>query len=432
MPPDHGGIQHGPLPEPVDNEWQRVFGPAGSDHSFTVRNEVDCFDIRLGSDRSAALPSGEGRHAYVYAFEGSVDVGGVGVSETESVLWTGDDAPTVTAATGAIVVAFLIDPDAPVTRQGSIRGQATRKVVALLSASRGGWRSRVAVAVSVCRPDISVYRVSDPDTVRNEKHTCVSRYNGIAMDVALITVGDELLSGDTVNTNANWLASELSDRGVAVARILSVPDDRAVIAERVRGYAGEFDAVIVTGGIGGTPDDVTMEAVADAFDRDLAATDLTREAVERRLAEIRERIPAEQGGIDVDVEAEAAVPAESRPLLNEAGLAPGCVCEGVYVMPGIPDELKAMFDSVADEFVGDRRSRFLYTVEPEANIVPALTESMERFDVVVGCYPDREADHNRLKLTATDSDALAAAVEWLLETIDASETPVSRGWADDE
>ena len=252
------------------------------------------------------------------------------------------------------------------------------------------------------------------------------------MDVALITVGDELLSGDTVNTNANWLASELTDRGVAVARILSVPDDRAVITERVREYANAFDDVIVTGGIGGTPDDVTMEAVADAFERDLAATDLTREAVDRRLAEIRERIPDEQGDLDVDIEAEAAIPAEGRALLNEAGLAPGCVCENVYVMPGIPGELKAMFDSVAVEFAGDRRSRFLYTVEPEANIVPALAESMERFDVTVGCYPDRDADHNRLKLTATGDDTLDAAAEWLLANVDASETPVSRDWGEPE
>ena len=246
------------------------------------------------------------------------------------------------------------------------------------------------------------------------------------MEVALVTVGDELLSGDTVNTNANWLAGELSDRGVAVARILSIPDDRAAIADRVREYAESFDAVIVTGGIGSTPDDVTMEAVADAFDREMVVTDLTRESVERRLAEIRERVPDRE--FDVDVAAEASVPAGSRPLVTEAGLAPDCVIEGVYVLPGIPDELKATFESVADEFAGDRRSRFLYTVEPESNIVPALEEAMERFDVVVGCYPDREADHNRLKLTATDDDALEDAASWLLANVNASETPVRRNW----
>jgi molybdenum cofactor synthesis domain-containing protein len=246
------------------------------------------------------------------------------------------------------------------------------------------------------------------------------------MDVALITVGDELLSGDTVNTNANWLAGELSDRGVAVPRILSVADDREAIAEHAREYAATFDAVIVTGGIGSTPDDVTMEAVADAFDREMAPTDLTVESVERRLEAIRERVPDRE--FDVDVAAEAAIPAGSRPLLTEAGLAPGCVIEGVYVMPGIPDELKAMFATVADEFAGDRRSRFLYTVEPESNIVPTLEAAMERFDVAVGCYPDREADHNRLKVTATDDDALDDAAAWLLSNVNASETPVRRNW----
>jgi len=250
------------------------------------------------------------------------------------------------------------------------------------------------------------------------------------MEVALITVGDELLSGDTVNTNANWLAARLADRGATVTRVLTLPDSRETIAARVSEYSEEFDRVIVTGGIGGTPDDITMEAVADAFGRELAASGLTREAVDQRLVEIQERLPDRE--LNVDREAEAAIPEESRPLINEAGLAPGCVVDNVYVLPGIPSELKAMFESVAEEFAGDRRSEFCYTVEPEANIVWALDEVMDRFAVTVGCYPDREADHNRLKLTATDDAALDAAVDWLLSNINASETPVSRDWSTDE
>ena len=249
------------------------------------------------------------------------------------------------------------------------------------------------------------------------------------MEVALITVGDELLSGDTVDTNATWLADRLTDRGVAVARVLSLPDDRGTIADHVADYSDQFDRVIVTGGIGGTPDDVTMEAVADAFGRELAASALTREAVDQRLAELEVRLPDRE--LHVDRDAEAAIPEGSRPLINEAGLAPGCVVENVSVLPGIPGELKPMFESIAEEFDGDRRSEFLYTVEPEANIVWALEEAMDRFSVTVGCYPDREADHNRLKLTATDDAALAAAADWLLSNINASETPVSRDWADE-
>lgn len=250
------------------------------------------------------------------------------------------------------------------------------------------------------------------------------------MQVALITVGDELLAGDTVNTNANWLAAQLSERGVTVSRILSLPDDRETIADRVAAYADAFDAVIVTGGIGGTPDDVTMEAVGDAFAREMVVSELALSAVEERLDRVEERLPDRELAVDVD--AEAAIPAGSRPLINGAGLAPGCVLENVYVLPGIPGELKAMFDTIADEFEGERRSEFIYTVEPEANIVWALEEAIERFDVTVGCYPDREADHNRLKITATEPEALTTASDWLLEAINASETPVERGWGDEE
>lgn len=248
------------------------------------------------------------------------------------------------------------------------------------------------------------------------------------MDVALITVGDEVLAGDTLDTNANWLATRLSERGATVARMLSLPDDRETIAEHVAAYGEEFDAVVVTGGIGGTPDDVTMDAVVDAFDRELVVPAATRADVEETLAGFEAEHP--DLDVDVDAEAEAAVPAGSRPLLNEAGLAPGCVLENVYVFPGIPEELEAMFEQVAAEFAGEKRSRTLYTVEPEANVVTQLEAVMDQHEVSVGCYPDREAGHNRLKLTATDDEELAAAAAWLLEHVDASETPVSRDWGD--
>ncbi|MEF8853693.1 MAG: molybdopterin-binding protein [Haloarculaceae archaeon] len=244
------------------------------------------------------------------------------------------------------------------------------------------------------------------------------------MDAALLTVGDELLAGDTENTNATWLARQLAERGVTVERILVVPDDRATIARHVREYSDGFDAVIVTGGIGGTPDDVTMEAVADAFDRGMVVDDLALEDIEATLEQVEASIPE----LDIDIEAEASIPQGARPLINGEGLAPGAVLENVYVMPGIPRELKAMFEDIAEEFDGDAVSRFLYTVEPEANIVGALEDVEAEFDVMVGCYPDRDAGHNRLKLTATSQGAIDAAAEWLLETLDASETPVERDW----
>lgn len=130
--------------------------------------------------------------------------------------------------------------------------------------------------------------------------------------------------------------------------------------------------------------------------------------------------------LDVDPAAEAGLPAGSRVLLNEDGLAPGCVIEDVYIFPGIPGELKAMFTEVASEFSGEKRTQLLYTTEPEANIIPQLEAVMSAFDVTVGCYPDRDAGHNRLKITATNDEQLTEATAWLHERVSASHTPVSR------
>jgi molybdenum cofactor synthesis domain-containing protein len=239
------------------------------------------------------------------------------------------------------------------------------------------------------------------------------------MQTAIVTVGDELLAGDTENTNATWLCRQLSDRGVTVTRVLTVPDDVTAIAENVRAYAESFDAVVVTGGLGGTPDDLTMDGVAAAFDRPLEPDELARADLERTLAAIADRYP----DLDVDVEDEASIPVGARPLVNDAGLSPGCVVEEeghgrVYVLPGIPSEMKAMFESVAEEFAGDVRSRLLYTEEPEAALIERLDEVADRFGVVVGCYPDREAGHNRLKLRSTDATALESAHEWLATVVE--------------
>ncbi|WP_178918214.1 molybdopterin-binding protein [Natronomonas gomsonensis] len=237
------------------------------------------------------------------------------------------------------------------------------------------------------------------------------------MQAALLTVGDELLDGDTENTNATWLAAELSDRGVSVRRILTVPDDESVIAAATRDYSDSFDAVVVTGGLGGTSDDVTMAGVAAAFDRPLVENDLAREDIDRTL----EAIAGDYPDLDVDVSAEASLPEGARPLLNRAGLSPGCVVKNVYVLPGIPSEMERMFEDVAGEFDGDMASRFLYTEEPEANLIERLDETRERFGVKVGCYPDRGAGHNRLKLTAEDTAALDDAEAWLAENVTLAE-----------
>src|SRR6056297_83961 len=93
------------------------------------------------------------------------------------------------------------------------------------------------------------------------------------MRVALVTVGDELLAGDTVNTNAAWLGTRLAEQGTTVERVTVVPDRLADIARVVNEYRAEYDAVVVTGGLGPTHDDVTMDAVAAAFGREVVESE---------------------------------------------------------------------------------------------------------------------------------------------------------------
>ena len=196
-----------------------------------------------------------------------------------------------------------------------------------------------------------------------------------------------------------------------------MPGEEGVIAGAVDRYSDAFDAVVVTGGLDGTPDDVTMDGVAAAFDRPPVENDLARADIERTLEAVADEYP----DLGVDVAAEAALPEGARPLINRAGLSPGCVLENVYVLPGIPSEMERMFESVAEAFAGDVRSRILYTTEPEANLVERLEAVQSRFDVTVGCYPDREAEHNRLKLTGENEAALADAAAWLRERVDTTE-----------
>ena len=155
---------------------------------------------------------------------------------------------------------------------------------------------------------------------------------------SIVTIGNELLSGDTVNTNAAWLAQQLEELGVVVTLMASLPDEIDRVAEFVRTESDRADIVLVTGGLGGTPDDITREAIAAAFEA-------PQDEVSDLAANLRSRFPS-----DPEYAARwANLPAGARPLENPLGGAPGFVVGNVYVMPGLPAEMKAMFATVTGE-----------------------------------------------------------------------------------
>ena len=83
---------------------------------------------------------------------------------------------------------------------------------------------------------------------------------------SILTIGNELVSGDVPNSNAGWLARRLAPLGVAVRMTAALTDEIDAVAEFVRAEAPRVDFLLVTGGLGGTPDDLTREALAFAFD----------------------------------------------------------------------------------------------------------------------------------------------------------------------
>lgn len=225
------------------------------------------------------------------------------------------------------------------------------------------------------------------------------------MNVAVVTVGNELLAGRTTNTNATWLCEQLTERGTTVERVTTVPDRVADIARVINEYRAEYDAVVVTGGLGPTHDDVTMEGVAAALGRSL-------EEHETALSWLTEN-GYSRGDL---VDGTAALPTGSRALHNKEGVAPGAALEGIYVLPGVPTEMKAMFEAIAHEFTGTKTYREAVLVdEPESALLDRIDTLRDRFDVTVGSYPGESV---RIEIESTDETTTTEAAAWLREQVD--------------
>ena len=155
------------------------------------------------------------------------------------------------------------------------------------------------------------------------------QYSRAMSTAAILTIGNELTSGDVADTNGVWLAKRLERIGVSVTILAAVPDEIDAVARFVRREAPEADIVLVTGGLGGTPDDLTREALAAAFEVEQETVPALADALRARFTR------------DPEYAARwAALPVGSRGLENPLGGAPGFVIENVYVLPGLPAEMR--------------------------------------------------------------------------------------------
>ncbi len=189
------------------------------------------------------------------------------------------------------------------------------------------------------------------------------------MKIEIVTVGDELLLGFTIDTNAAHLARELAAIGVEVTRRASVGDNASDIAAAVREALDRTGAVITTGGLGPTADDLTKPAIGELFGLEMHLDESIVESMKARWAALKRTGPFPESNV-----AQAMIPAGAVILPNRHGSAPGIWIEDdrgrwVAMLPGVPREMRGLF---ADELLPRLAQRNLERDSP-ATVIRSRT-----------------------------------------------------------
>ena len=167
--------------------------------------------------------------------------------------------------------------------------------------------------------------------------------------VEILTIGNELLAGDVLDTNSHWLCRQLAGRGARVSRMATLPDDMATIGSALLAALSRRPALIVTcGGLGPTADDLTVAAQAKALGRALAENPTAYVMVRDFYAALFRRGEVTTPDMTSARAKMAVLPADAEPLPNSVGAAPGVLMsEGetlIAALPGVPAEMKAIFE----------------------------------------------------------------------------------------
>jgi len=159
------------------------------------------------------------------------------------------------------------------------------------------------------------------------------------MQCHIISIGNELLIGDTVNTNASWLGRELTEAGFDVSQIYTISDDLEAMTSTLKSALSKADLVITTGGLGPTHDDITKKAVTELFDCKLVVNEEVLNFIKKIFK--KRNIPFSESNYH-----QAEVPDCCEILFNTQGTAPGLWFERdkaiLVVLPGVPFEMKRL------------------------------------------------------------------------------------------
>ncbi len=197
----------------------------------------------------------------------------------------------------------------------------------------------------------------------------------------IIIIGNEILSGKTQDTNSNLICKELNKIGLVCKEIAVIGDDKKKISEKVNEFRKNFNFVFTTGGIGPTHDDMTSEAIANAFEEPLKLNNEAKRRIEKHYSD------------DVVTNARlkmAKMPAKAKLIDNPVSIAPGFYIKNVYVLPGIPKILEVMLNDILKNFKSSKKFiKKIITTTLSEGLIGDYLENIQKefFDIEIGSYP---------------------------------------------
>jgi len=222
---------------------------------------------------------------------------------------------------------------------------------------------------------------------------------------AILVIGNEILSGRTREANAHLAAQKLFDRGCRLAEIAVVPDIREHIIATLNRLRSDYAAVITSGGIGPTHDDITMDAIARAF-----AVELIEDG---HIVELMTGHYGKQG-LNEGRRRMSRVPQGAQLIRCAKTIAPGVCIGNVYVLAGVPDIFASQLEVILDNFGGQAFARREIEVTlPESTFSLQLEAIQQRFATVeIGSYPGRCGNQpcGKICLSSQDPAQLELAV----------------------
>lgn len=220
------------------------------------------------------------------------------------------------------------------------------------------------------------------------------------MKAYIVAIGDELLTGRTLDYNSHWIAKRLTGLGVEVKRIIVIPDNKDEIIEAIQSaLSKDVNIIVTTGGLGPTPGDVTLEAISIAMNKRLKLNEDALRMIKDRYEDLFELGHVSSKEITESRKKMALIPEGAIPFFNPIGVAPGVLMriskdKLIISLPGVPSEMMYLLEQIlrylslspGDKFIKTREMTI--EVKDESLLAEILTEVRDKFpEINIKSYP---------------------------------------------